>query len=147
MFNCHAVTTISVSRRAPINVAFSSSLALTAMDGNHHRWYPRNNNQYPRSDGRPQSPDIQQNGISRVAADSVQNAQRLLAVYPMAATPVHHGKVEHFLSQTKVQSHSSCAPYWQLDNDCCSSELRATVLLHNTSQFISSRKSTTLLGI
>lgn len=53
---------------------------------NSNNWYPQQNYD-ARLQGSPQAP------IDRIAADSVHDAQRLLAVYPMAsATPSNHGR-------------------------------------------------------
>ena len=61
------------------------------MDHNHH-WLPQNGDRYHRrssSHHPPQDPSH----FTGVAADTVQRAQQLLAVYPMAsATPTNHGE-------------------------------------------------------
>ncbi|TFK39055.1 hypothetical protein BDQ12DRAFT_682942 [Crucibulum laeve] len=59
------------------------------MDGNH--WYMQNTGNYSLNDDSHHSPDPHPGNLTGVAVDSVQNAQRLLAVYPMAsATPTNH---------------------------------------------------------
>jgi hypothetical protein len=62
-----------------------STLHFVRMDRNN--WYPQQDYDPRRAQGSPRAP------TERVAADSVQDAQTLLAVYPMAsATPSDYGK-------------------------------------------------------